>query len=117
MHHRGNERNRRNDRARAVGDPRGRGRASDRDGKYGKGKQKRGASKRDDECHGGAFLSRTPRPPPWLVALSEMSSTPSASSAATSFISESTLPRITPAQASMRWMVGSDSAAASARPR
>ena len=47
-------------------------------------------------------------------ALSEMSSMPSASSAATSFISESTLPRITPSLASMRWMVGSDSPAASA---
>jgi hypothetical protein len=30
------------------------------------------------------------------------------------FISESTLPRITPSLASMRWMVGSDSPAASA---
>jgi hypothetical protein len=39
---------------------------------------------------------------------------PSASRAATSFISESTLPRITPSLASMRWMVGKDSPAASA---
>ncbi len=34
---------------------------------------------------------------------------PAASSAPTSFISESTLPRMTPSLASMRWMVGSDS--------
>lgn len=33
---------------------------------------------------------------------------PPPSSAATSFINESTLPRITPSLASMRWMVGSD---------
>src|SRR5580704_13341669 len=37
-----------------------------------------------------------------------MSSMPPVSSAATSFINESTLPRITPSLASMRWMVGSD---------
>jgi len=36
-------------------------------------------------------LSRTPRPPPLLTALSEISSMPAVSSAATSFISESTL--------------------------
>ena len=61
--------------------------------------------------HERVLLSRTPRPPPWLAALSAISSMPSASSAATSFISELTLPRITPSLASMRWMVGSDSPA------
>jgi hypothetical protein len=49
-----------------------------------------------------------PRPPLELVALSEISSIPQASSAATSFMSESTLPRITPSLASIRWIVGSD---------
>ena len=48
------------------------------------------------------------RPPVVLVALSEINSMPAASSAATSFISETTLPRITPSLASIRWMVGSD---------
>jgi len=51
------------------------------------------------------------------VALSVINSTPSAFSAATSFISESTLPLMTPSLVSMRWMVGSDSPAASARRR
>jgi hypothetical protein len=46
-----------------------------------------------------------PRPPLELVALSEISSIPQASSAATSFMSESTLPRMTPSLASIRWIV------------
>ena len=47
-----------------------------------------------------------PRPPPALAWPSPISSTPEAFSAPTSFISESTLPRITSSDASMRWMVG-----------
>src|SRR5579875_2738209 len=54
-------------------------------------------------------LSRTPRPPPWLEAPSPMSSMPAPSRAPTSFISESTLPRMTPSLASMRWIVGTES--------
>src|SRR5689334_24804929 len=62
------------------------------------------------ECdrYAGGLLNRTPRPPLELVALSEMSSIPLASSAATSFINESTLPRMTPSLASIRWMVGNE---------
>jgi hypothetical protein len=62
------------------------------------------------ECdrYAGGLLNRTPRPPLELVALSEMSSIPLASSAATSFISESTLPRMTPSLASIRWIVGNE---------
>ena len=52
-------------------------------------------------------------PPPWLVALSLISSMSTASRAATNFIRESTLPRMTPSLASICWMVGSDSPAAS----
>src|SRR5262249_27300816 len=52
--------------------------------------------------HSTGLFSRTPRPPLMLVALSEISSIPAASSAPTSFIKESTLPRITPSLASMR---------------
>jgi hypothetical protein len=58
--------------------------------------------------YAGGLLSRMPRPPVELVALSEISSIPLASSAATSFMSESTLPRMTPSLASIRWIVGSD---------
>ena len=43
-----------------------------------------------------------------MAAPSPISSMPSAASASTSFISESTLPRTTPSLASMRWMVGSE---------
>src|SRR5271170_1086155 len=117
MRRRRNKRNRRHDGAGAVDDARGRGRATDRDGEDRKGEQNRGGGKRDGQRHEAALLSRTPRPPAWLVALSEMSSIPSASSAATSFISESTLPRTTPSLASMRWMVGNDSPADSASVR
>ena len=64
-----------------------------------------------------ACFSRTPRPPPALAAPSARSSTPAASSAAINFISESTLPLITPSLASMRWMVGKESPARSASRR
>src|SRR6516225_661907 len=67
-----------------------------------------GTRQSDHQHHAAGLLSRTPRPALELVALSEMSSMPLASSAATSFINESTLPRITPLLASMRWMVGYD---------
>jgi len=77
----------------------------------------RSTGKRDYKHHDAGLFSRTPRPPPELTALSVMSSMPSESSAPISFISESTLPRTTPSLASMRWMVGSDSPAASARVR
>ena len=60
------------------------------------------ARQREGQRHGGGPLRRTPRPLPVLVAFSEISSMPAASSAATSFISESTLPRMTPSLASMR---------------
>ena len=53
-------------------------------------------------------MRRTPRPPPSLTASSPMSSTPTPASAATSFMSELTLPRITSSLASMRWIVGTD---------
>ncbi len=53
-------------------------------------------------------LSRTPRPPVWLTAPSPISSIPTASSAPTSFIKKSTLPRITSALASIRWIVGTE---------
>ena len=79
-----------------------RGAERDRDG--GQDHQRRHAVKRVDDHH----LSRTPRPPPLLAAPSPINSMPPAASASTSFISESTLPRTTPSQASMRWMVGSD---------
>ena len=55
-----------------------------------------------------AAVSLTPRPPPSLMAPSPSSSIPAASRADISFISESTLPRITPSLASMRWMVGTE---------
>jgi hypothetical protein len=64
-----------------------------------------------------ASRSRTPRPPTGLVSPSLMSSTPAASIAAISFMRESTVPRITPALASMRWIVGTDSRAACANAR
>ena len=55
---------------------------------------------KNDDCGSGhhppGALSRTPRPPPSLTALSAISSMPASSSAATSFISESTFPRMTP---------------------
>src|SRR3546814_10153613 len=63
---------------------------------------------------GVGIRRRTPRPPPVLGALSLSSSMPAASSAPTSFIRESTLPRTTPSLASMRWLVGSDRPARSA---
>ena len=52
-----------------------------------------------------------------LTAPSAISSIPAASSAPISFISESTLPRITPSLASMRWIVGTDRPDSSASPR
>jgi len=60
-------------------------------------------------------FSRTPRPPSVLTAPSPISSTPASSSAFTSFIKESTLPRTTPSLASMRWIVGSERFESSAR--
>src|SRR5579864_2262617 len=104
----GGERNRRNDRAHAVNERRRRGQAADHHGDGRKRQQRRGAGEHDGQRHDGVLFSRTPRPPLWLAALSVISSIPSASSADTSFIKESTLPRITPSLASMRWMVGSD---------
>ena len=59
-------------------------------------------------AHRRGALNRTPRPPLWLTPPSLMSSTPLFSSAAMSFINESTLPRMTPSLASMRWMVGTE---------
>src|SRR5882757_8247022 len=47
-------------------------------------------------------LRRTPRPPAELVTPGLINSMPAFSSAETSFISESTLPRTTPSLASMR---------------
>ena len=60
---------------------------------------------------------RAAHPSATLGAPSPISSIPAASSAPISFTSESTLPRIVPSLASMRWMVGSDSPEASARAR
>lgn len=53
-------------------------------------------------------FKRTPRPRPMLSEFSPMSSIPACSSAATSFIRESTFPRTTPSLASMRCTVGRD---------
>src|SRR5690606_30058965 len=62
-------------------------------------------------------LSRTPRPPATLAAFSPISSTPASSSAATTLVSESTIPRTLPLLASIRWMVGSDTPDRRARVR
>src|SRR5260370_11122291 len=113
----GGERNRRDQEARTVNKARRRFGASDNDGDHAQCEQSGGAGQRDRQCHDASPFSRTPRPPALLAALSAMSSMPSESRAATSFISESTLPRITPSLASMRWIVGSDNPAASARVR
>src|SRR5258707_54883 len=59
-------------------------------------------------------LRRTPRPPAELVTPGLINSIPAFSSAETSFIRESTFPRITPSLASMRWMVGTERSARSA---
>src|SRR5271169_912695 len=117
VHRRRSERNRRDNHARAVNNTARGGGTSDGDRKSRECEQGSGAGKDDRERHGGGLLRRTPRPPIWLVALSAISSMPSVSSAATSFISESTLPRITPPLASMRWMVGNDKPADSASVR
>src|ERR1035441_6993474 len=114
MRNRSYERNRGYDHARAVNEARGAVRTPQRHGDRSESQQDPGANKDDHHRHQVAPFSRTPRPPPWLAVLSEINSTPSASTAATSFIRESTWPRITPTLASMRWMVGSDSRAASA---
>ena len=73
-----------------------------------KGKPCGNARQGEHHRHDAVPLSRTPRPPPELTAFSVISSMPAISSAETSFINESTLPRMTPSLASMRWMVGSD---------
>jgi len=117
LHRSGDEGNRRNDHARAIDEARRCGRAADHDGEHAEREENRSAGERDRQRHAVPLLSRTPRPPVSLAVLSEMSAIPSASSAATSFISESTLPRMTLSLASMRWMVGSDSPAASASVR
>src|SRR5271155_5152334 len=113
----GGERYRRDDQARAVDDARGRSAPPDDDGDDAECEQGGRACKRDRQSHDAGLFSRTPRPPELLVALSVMSSMPSMSRAAISFISESTLPRTTLSLASIRWMVGSDRPAASASVR
>jgi hypothetical protein len=60
--------------------------------KRGERQQHGGADKGDAQHHEAGAFSRTPRPPLWLAVLSAISSIPKAFSAATSFISESTLP-------------------------
>src|SRR5262249_51221390 len=117
LRQRGRQRNNSDDNARAIDEAARRGRAPDDDRKDAERDQETGADEDDRQCHVAGLFSRTPRPPPELTALSVMSSIPSESSAAMSFISESTLPRTTPSLASMRWMVGSDSPAASASVR
>src|SRR5205814_14762 len=57
---------------------------------------------------GDGARRRSPLPPPRLTAPSSIRSMPATFSAPTSFISESTLPRISPSLASIRWMVGTD---------
>jgi hypothetical protein len=54
-------------------------------------------------------LSRTPRPPLGVPEPSDNSTIPNASNAAVTFMRESTLPRMTPSLASIRWIVGTDS--------
>src|SRR5208337_1527510 len=57
------------------------------------------------------FLSRTPHPPPPLVAPSPISSTPARSSASTIFVRLSTTPRTIPGLDSMRCTVGKETPA------
>src|SRR5579862_3647248 len=102
MGERDRQRDRRRSHASPVDQPRGRRHTAERDGTRSKRDQYGGAEENDRQRHVAGLFSRTPRPPPWLIALSVMSSMPSASRAATSFISESTLPRMTPSLASMR---------------
>jgi len=105
------------DHAGGVNQPARQRRAHHEQREHGKRQQRGHAEKGHAQDHDAGAFSRTPRPPPWLVALSAISSMPMPFSAATSFISESTLPLMTPSLVSMRWMVGSDSPAASARRR
>ena len=104
----GEQRDQRDDEARAVDDRGGGRRAADAPPRRVRGRASGDADRASVTRHGAGPLSRHPRPPPELAAFSAISSMPAASSAATSFISESTLPRMTPSLASMRWMVGSD---------
>src|SRR5262249_36194625 len=84
-------------------------RATEPDRQRREGEQRGDACESDrDDDHGAATFHLTPRPPPLLTALSEMSPPRAASSAATSFITDSTLPRTTPSLASIRWMVGNE---------
>src|SRR5678815_793818 len=98
---RDSKRNRRDDHARAVDEGRRRARTRNHHRAGRKREQRGGASKNDSQHHDVGLFRRTPRPPLGLTVLSEISSMPSASSALTSFISESTLPRMTPLLASM----------------
>src|SRR5438270_995258 len=84
----------------------GKTRAACRNRKAGDAQQDRDAAKCDDD-HPCPF-SLTPRPPLVLALPWPISTMPAASSAPTSFISESTLPRMTSSLPSMRWIVGSD---------
>src|SRR5581483_9797061 len=76
-------------------------RAREPDSENTEAKQQGRAGKKENDDHQGG-LSLTPRPPPALVPPSGMSSIPAAFSASTSFIKESTLPRLVPSLASMR---------------
>src|SRR6266540_3788182 len=87
---RGKERHQRDDEASPVDKGGGGERAAD--GERCQNQQDGGASERDGQRHCAGSLSRTPRPRPTLPAFSPITSMPAASSAPTSFISESTLP-------------------------
>src|ERR1700756_1300805 len=104
----GRARQQRCQQAQSVNDLRGGRPSSDRHGQSGEDKEDADTSEEEHQDHGAGLFNRTPRPPVEVVALSEMSSIPAVSRAATSFIRESTLPRTTPSLASIRWMVGSE---------
>src|SRR5687768_16289628 len=91
------------------------------EGSHGGAKKRCDAPQQAFERHGVSrqplFFRRMPRPPPSLAAPSLISSMPRRSSAAISFISDSTLPRTTPSLASIRWIVDRERRAALARAR
>src|SRR5688572_24655356 len=91
------------------------------EGSHGGAKKRGDAPQQAFERHGVSrqplFFRRMPRPPPSLAAPSLISSMPRRSSAAISFISDSTFPRTTPSLASILWMVGRDKRAVLASAR
>src|SRR5438067_10765856 len=91
------------DEARAIDDKRRCRRPPDDESEHRNRQQGSDTTEREREGHRypALALRRTPRPPPVLAPPSPSSSMPAASSACTSFISESTLPRIVSSLLSM----------------